>query len=58
MSEFATESRSSVEIGQTAKGEPVVKVKVYADSLELDAVDAASTKAVEVYKRTCQEVGA
>lgn len=58
MSEMVSESRSSVEIGQTAKGEPVVKVKVYAETLDLTAVDVASAKAVEVYKRTCQEVGA
>jgi hypothetical protein len=58
MSEMVPESRSSVEIAQTAKGDPVVKVKVYAATVDLDAVDAAAAKAIELYRSTCQEVGA
>jgi hypothetical protein len=58
MSEQATEARSSVAIDQTAKGDPTVHVKVYAETLDLDAVDVAAAKAVEVYKWTCAEVGA
>jgi hypothetical protein len=58
MSEMVSESRSSVEIGQTAKGDPVVKVKVYAETLDLEAVDEAAAKAITVYRSTCQEVGA
>lgn len=52
------ESRSSVAIDQNAKGEPSVKVKVYADSTDINAVDAAAQKAVEVYRRVTAEVGA
>lgn len=59
MSEMVQEqSRSSVAIDQNAKGEPAVKVKVYAETGEVDAVDAAAAKAVEVYKRVVSEVGA
>ena len=44
------ESRSSVEISTTAAGKPLVKVKVYAASIDLEAVDAAALKAISTYK--------
>lgn len=53
MSDEATpvsESRSSVEISTTAAGKPLVKVKVYAESTTVDAVDAAAMKCVKTYK--------
>jgi len=46
---LVTESRSSVEIADNSKGEPAVKVKVYADSVDLAAVDTAGQKALQVY---------
>ncbi len=52
MSDEATpvsESRSSVEISTTAAGKPLVKVKVYAATTDLEAVDAAAMKAVKTY---------
>jgi len=52
-----SESRSSVEIGTNAKGEPVIKVKVYAATTELEAADAAATKAVQVYLDTKENLG-
>jgi hypothetical protein len=45
-----SESRSSVEISTTAAGKPLVKVKVYAASTEIGAVDEAAMKAVQMYK--------
>jgi hypothetical protein len=45
-----SESRSSVEISTTAAGKPLVKVKVYAASTEISAVDEAAMKAVQTYK--------
>lgn len=45
-----SESRSSVAIEENAKGDPVVKVKVYAATTDIDAVNDAWRKAVEVYK--------
>ena len=54
MSEVATqvsESRSSAAITQNSKGEPSCSVKVYADSTDLDAIDAAVDKALEQYAR-------
>lgn len=44
------ESRSSVEISTTAAGKPLVKVKVYAASTDVDAIDAAALKAISTYK--------
>ena len=55
---FASESRSSVEIKQNAKGEPVVTVKVYAATLDDAGVDEAAAKAVATYQQVCGEVGA
>ena len=52
MSDEATpvsESRSSVEIAENAKREPIVKVKVYAATTELDAIDAVWRKTIKVY---------
>lgn len=51
-----TESRSSVKIGQNAKGEPVIEVKVY-DNFEPDAVKATQAMAVELYEATVLAVG-
>lgn len=52
------ESRSSAEIAQNSKGEPVVKVKVYADKAGMDAVREAVDKALEEYKRILAELAA
>jgi hypothetical protein len=48
------EQRSSVKIEQTAKGDPTVKVTAYTH--DLDKLDAAREKAVEVYKATVAAV--
>lgn len=53
-----SESRSSVKIGQTAKGEPVVEVKVYAEVASMEAAEVAQAKAVALFKKTVEEVGA
>lgn len=47
-----SESRSSVEISENANGDVQIKIKVYADSIDLAAVDAAAQKAIQVYKDT------
>ncbi len=44
-----SESRSSVAIEENSKGEPIVKVKCYAASTDIDAIDEAATKAVKTY---------
>lgn len=51
-----SESRSSVEISTTAAGKPLVKVKVYAATTDLEAVDAAAMKAIETYHNTTANV--
>ena len=43
------EGRSSVEIATTAAGKATVRVKVYAETLDLDAVDSAAVRAIKVY---------
>lgn len=48
------EQHSSVAISENSKGEPSVTVKVY--SHDLDTLDAAREKAVEVYKQARQAV--
>lgn len=48
------EQRSSVKITMNAKGEAQVEVKAY--SHDLDTLDAARVKAVEVYKTTAAEL--
>lgn len=53
-----SESRSSVEISTTAAGKPLVRVKVYADSVGIEAADAAAAKAIELYHSTNLGVGA
>lgn len=55
---FASESRSSVEIKQNAKGEPAVGVKVYAETLDSAGVEAAAVKAIEIYHQVVAGVGA
>jgi len=52
--EFRAEQRSSVQITENAKGDPAITVKAYTH--DLDALDAARAKAVEVYKATVQDV--
>jgi hypothetical protein len=48
------EQHSSVAISQNAKGEAQVTVKAY--SHDLDTLDAARVKAVQIYKATVAEV--
>ena len=44
------EGRSSVEIAQTAKGDPIVKVKVYVDPASfIYNVDQAAEKALTLF---------
>lgn len=52
-----TESRSSFKIGQTAKGEPVVEVKVYEGS-DPEANRVAQEQAVALFRATVTAVGA
>lgn len=51
------EQRSSVKIGQTAKGEPVVEVKVV-DGFEQERLDAIRFAAVDAFQKTVAAVGA
>lgn len=51
------EAKSSIEISQTAKGTPTVRVKVYAGTTD-DELTWIRTAAVEAYKQTCRDVGA
>jgi hypothetical protein len=51
-----SESRSSVKIGQTAKGEPVVEVKVYAAEAGWTSAAEAQAQAVALFKKTVVEV--
>ena len=44
-----SDSRSSVEIAENAKREPIVKVKVYAATTDIGAVDEAAMKAIQTY---------
>lgn len=53
--EFRSEQRSSVKITENAKGEPAVSVSAYTH--DLDNLDAARSKAVEIYKATKQDLG-
>lgn len=53
-SDYQQEGRSSVKISQNAKGEAQVEVKAYTH--DLDALDAARTKAVAIYKAAVGEV--
>lgn len=52
-----TESRSSVKIGQNAKGEAQVEVKVYEGS-DPSANEAAQKQAVALFQATVGAVGA
>lgn len=53
MSEFEQqESRSSVEITTTAKGEALVKIKIYSGSDDAAEVDNVRTVAVNTYLAT------
>lgn len=45
MSEVNTESRSSVKVTTTAKGEALVEVKAYSNDTDLDTVRDAAVKA-------------
>lgn len=47
---------SSVEIGTTAKGDPQVKVKVYAESNSPQAVQMAADNAADLYRTTLAKV--
>ena len=44
-----SESRSSVEIAENAKREPIVKVKCYAATTDIDAITAAADMAIKTY---------
>lgn len=48
------ESKSSVKIATTAKGDATVEVKAYTH--DLDGLDAARAKALEVYNATLAAV--
>ena len=43
------EGRSSVEIAQTAKGDPIVKVKVYVDGTTILLPQEAADEAVRLF---------
>jgi hypothetical protein len=43
------EGRSSVEIAQTAKGDPIVKVKVYVDGVTIFDPQSAANEAVRLF---------
>ena len=43
------EGRSSVEIAQTAKGDPIVKVKVYVDGTTIFDPQSAAAEAVRLF---------
>ncbi len=45
-----SESRSSVEIAENAKREPIIKVKCYAATTEIDAITAAAEMAIRTYR--------
>ena len=51
------EQRSAVKIGQTAKGEPVVEVKIV-EGFDPVALEAARLTAIEAFKETVLAVGA
>lgn len=53
----AVGQKSSIEIAQTAKGDPVVKVKVYADT-PADELDRIRMVAVSAYRETVAAVKA
>jgi hypothetical protein len=52
--EQAGEQHSSVAVSMTAKGEATVTVKAYTH--DLDTLDAAREKAVQVYNDTVRQV--
>lgn len=45
------EHRSSVEIKQTAKGDPMIEVKIYVGT-SLEEAEAAASVAFKIYKKT------
>lgn len=53
-----TESRSSTEIAQNSKHEPLVKVKCYAIDASEEAARDANALTIEMYKATIAAVGA
>ena len=55
MSEFLQEAKSSVKISTTAKGDPVVEVKVYSGTEEPD-LDETRRLAIKVYNETVAQV--
>jgi hypothetical protein len=55
MSEFLQEAKSSVKISTTAKGDPVVEVKVYSGTEDAE-LDATRRLAIKVYNETVREV--
>lgn len=52
--EYQAEQHSSVKITMNAKGEAQVEVKAYTH--DLDPLDAAREKAIEVYNQTIRAV--
>lgn len=51
------EQRSAVKIGQTAKGEPVVEIKVV-EGFDPAALEVARLTAIEAFQQTVAAVGA